>query len=159
MRPGKPPSCPREMVWVCSCAEFAFGRASEGLPQAEEKIEVPAFAHMRVRSRLCERVVVDYRVNGRVQVIAEVQPYRPDRRMVTQADSRRVGKVVEAARSLPARRGHGAGRSVGVCGNGQVPALIALRLANTQGALPRIRGVSEDVAHIVEEHEADRIAQ
>jgi uncharacterized metal-binding protein len=42
---------------------------------------------------------------------------------------------------------------------GRIFALVAVRLAHAQRAGPCISGVGEDVAHVVEEDEAERVAE
>ena len=108
------------------------------------------------------RVVDVHRVDGWIHVIAEVQPDRSNRRMVAQTQSRRMGEVVEAARPHLAGRVRGAvGGRDGIGGGGRAEGLarVAFRLAHPQGAGPRISRVGEDVAHVVEEHKAERVAQ
>ena len=53
-------------------------------------------------------------IDGRVEVVAEIEADGPDGSMVAQADSGRVGEVVEAADSLLA--GGGGGAVVGTLG-------------------------------------------
>ena len=91
--------------------------------------------------RIDQRIIVGDRINGWIQVIAEVQPDGPNRRMVAQSDSGRVRKVVEAALALRAGRSYWAGRCnfwvrrVATCSwNIGDLAGAAVGLANAQGA-------------------------
>ena len=68
---------------------------SKSLAETEEEVEVACLAYVRLP--ISVRVVVGDRISGRIEVIAEVEAYGPDGRMVAQADAERMGKIIEAA--------------------------------------------------------------
>src|SRR5579863_9297228 len=123
------------------------------------------FPHVVLAVRTGERVLHIDRINGRIQIVAEIQPDGPDRRMVPQAETRRMGKVAAAADALlPGRgtlsQGGSAGyRSLVPGGDGQDSAGVPVGLPYAQCTGPDVSRVGEDVAHVVEKNEADRIPQ
>src|ERR1700748_69063 len=78
--------------------------SSERLPDTEKEVEVARLAHVRrnlIRRRTC--IGDDDGIDGRIQVIAEIQTDRPDGGIGACSDSHCVRKVVEAAKSGAAR--------------------------------------------------------
>ena len=73
---------------------------SECLPQAEEEVEMARLTDVRIGVRVRESIVDVHWVNGRVEVVAEVEANWADRRMVAQAQASGMSEVVEAADAL-----------------------------------------------------------
>src|ERR1017187_762871 len=122
---------------ACVRCEMSAGNSSEGLPQAEEEVEVTGLADMGRKSWI--RVIVGHGVDGRVEVIAEVKPDGSHRRMVAHPQAGRVREVVEAAGALYTRRCGGAGRRVGGSrGRDRVLASLLIGLVDPQGTRPGI---------------------
>ena len=84
--------------------------SSKRLPQAEEEVDVRRLAQIGRRLVTGKSVgfadgvgiaVVDvHREDGRIQVIAEIEPDGPDRRVVAQTGAQSMREVVEAAQAL-----------------------------------------------------------
>src|ERR1700691_2955357 len=98
---------------VSSASYRKSGSSSEALPDAEEKVEMPGLANVRVGSRGCRGVVVNNRVDGRIEVVAEVAPHRPNGCVIAETQTHGVGEVVEIA---------SIGRVVGGVGHGNIAA-------------------------------------
>ena len=77
-------------------------------PRLKKKLKCVASPTCGLLIRIGERVVDVDRVDGRIEVVAEIQADGPDRSMVAQADSGCMREVVEAADSLMAGGGDGA---------------------------------------------------
>lgn len=92
----------------CQIAGLEGARSLEGLPQAEEEVEVRRLADVWVEIGVRLRVVDVNGVDGRVEVVAEIEADGPDRGVIAQADAGRMGEVVEAADSLLSCGGVGA---------------------------------------------------
>src|SRR6266568_855373 len=161
----RPPASRCRQGW--SRFELSSARSSEGLSQAEEEVEVRGFADVLIGVDVRLRVVHVHRVDWRIQVVAEIQPDRPDWRMVAHAQARCMREVIEAALTLLAGRGYWpcwtrrcgrCGRRIG-CGRCRNLARIAVGLLNSKRACPRVSGIREDVAHVVKEHEAERVSK
>ncbi len=93
-----------------------------------------AFADVRVGQVGSNDCVVSDRVDGRVEIPAEIDSDRPDWRVVTRAESESMGEVIEAARPLGAGRGDRPCRRT----EGQIAATRAILLAESQKTGPDI---------------------
>jgi len=131
--------------------------SSEGLAKAEEEVEVVCASN-------CWRsgwigVVVYHRIDGRVEVVREVEANGAGGGVIAEACADGVGEVVEAALAEPTDRGDGAGRGqIGMSGDGGVFAGASIGLPDVEEAFPRGPGIGKDVAHVVEEDDADGVA-
>ena len=87
-------------MWRAVAAEMGERFASEGLAEAEEKVEVARLSNSG--RGVWFRVVVNHRINGSVEVVGEVETNRPSRCVIAKACANRMREVVEAAITLPA---------------------------------------------------------
>src|SRR5450432_4245909 len=130
---------------------LAWRGPSKALSDAEEEVEVRSLPNSR---RIGGVAVVDEnRVDGRVEVITQVEAERPDRRVVAKARAERMGKITEAALAV--------GFCIGACSRGdraQVPAGLAMGLGHSQDAGPDLRRFYKYVAHVVEGDQSEAIA-
>src|SRR5580704_5249230 len=133
--------------------------SSESLSNAEEEVEVACLSHVRWyrltvgQSSVCD----DHRINRRVQVIAEIESHGADRRVVAQSQAHSLREVVKVAEA-------GGIRTRGACHLGlklfvQNLAGPTVGLFDAEKAGPNVGRVIEDVAHVVEQHEAQGVVE
>ncbi len=133
-------------------------------PRLKKKLKWLAWPMCWFREWLCDAIIDVDRIDGRIQVIAEIESDGPDRRVIAQAQPGGMREVIETARPALARGvdravrvgkddGRGLGLSMGIV---LILARVPVRLAKAQQARPYIAGVVEDVAHILKNHEAQR---
>src|SRR5271170_66675 len=133
--------------------------SSESLPNAEEEVEVACLPHVR-RYRLTVRqssVRDDYRINRRIQVIAQIKAQWTDRRVVTQSQTYCVREVVKVAEASGVRARMP--RDLGLQFFIQNLASPAMGLFDADKAGPDIGRVIKDVAHVVKQHEAQGVVE
>jgi hypothetical protein len=117
------------------------------LSDAEEEVEMAGLAYVRSRAG----VVIEDRIDGRVEVVAEVYADGADRRSVAKTDSDCVGIEVEVAGSdcgirRLARR------------DGYISAGALVRLVEVLDALKHVAGVLKGVTHVVEDDKGDAVS-
>jgi hypothetical protein len=115
---------------------FAY---SEGLSDAEEEVEMVSLSNIRGLAVIVE----DHRIDGRVQVVAEIEADWPNGRPVPRTKAECVRKIIKAAGS------NGDACDYTTC--------ISIRLMKPQETWKHVFGILKYVAHIMEHDEADAV--